>query len=222
MNSAGDGQASRATVVWRLLVALDVVIVAVFAVAAATEPHGVLEQEGVDLPNFRGLLPLVVVVVLRGATLMAERHLLPEARGGLVLAERLASAVAFYYAGVWLFERQYSQWQEIVLGGTLGYSLVGIAGVGVIALVHAWRRWRARDMPPTPETTASAHSDIHASQQPARQRRAIARESAFGLVGVFVGVAGLVASVTDIARIAVALVVGALVTGGVAVLARTR
>ena len=51
------GPAPRVRVIWRLLAAFDVVLVAVFAVVAALDPYHVLEGQGVEIHNFQGLLP---------------------------------------------------------------------------------------------------------------------------------------------------------------------
>lgn len=127
--------ATRADMIWRLLVAFDAVVVAVFAVTAATEPHHILESNDIEIHNFQGLLPTIIVLALRAMTLATERRLLPAAHGGLVAATRLASLVGFYYLAHWLFFQAYGRWQEVVLGGTLGYALIGITAVTAVGLL---------------------------------------------------------------------------------------
>lgn len=214
------------TVIWRALAAVDVMVVAVFAVTAATEPYGVLEQEGVEIHNFQGLLPTVVVVALRSAVLAAERRLLPAARGRrLVFTARIVSLIGFYYGARWLFEQAYGRWQEVVLGGTVGYALVGVAGIGLAVLIHGLTSIRQGSpvsaVPPRGEPTRAAASPaqvtpgtalppsaaVQAGPAPAGQRLEVARESLFGLVGVFLGIAGLVMNVTSVARIAAAILI---------------
>lgn len=215
---------------WRLLVAVDACLVGVFSVTAALDPYHVLEIEGVEIHNFQGLLPSSVVLVLRAAVWVAERRLLavPRVRS-VIFACRLASLIGFYYAGNWLYHQQYGRWQEVVLGGTIGYALVGVAGVGVAALGHGVTGLGAVGHTPAPvatdesaaATTVPAAPAPAASQvTPAAQRRELTKESLFGLVGVFLGVAGLTMSVTSVARIAVAVAVAAAAVAGIAFLLR--
>jgi hypothetical protein len=219
---------------WRLLVAVDACLVGVFAVTAALDPHQVLEIEGVEIHNFPGLLPSSVVLVLRAAVWVAERRLLavPRARS-VIFAGRLASLIGFYYAGNWLYHQQYGRWQEVVLGGTIGYALVGVAGVGVAALVHGVTGLDAvgRTAAPAATDESAAAATVPATPAPATpgpqvtpaaQRRELTKESLFGLVGVFLGVAGLIMSVTSVARIAVAVAVAAVAVAGIAFLLRVR
>jgi hypothetical protein len=209
---------SRAGVIWRFLVAVDVLVVTVFAVTAATDPYHVLEGQGVEIPHFQGLLPTAVVVALRAAVLAIERRLLPTPRGlGLVLAGRLASLIGFFYLGRWLYQYAYGRWIEVVLGGTLGYALVGIAAIGLAALVHGVTRLHSPERTveePTPVTSRPA--------EPPRPRRELAGESLFGLVGVFLGVAGLAMNVSNLARIAVAVVVAGVAVGVIALVLRRQ
>ncbi|HEV7899961.1 MAG TPA: hypothetical protein VGP31_19175 [Planosporangium sp.] len=225
--------------VWRLLVAVDVVLVVVFAVAAAIEPYHILESSGVEIHNFQGLLPTVIVVTLRSTVLVAERRLLPVAHGRLVLAGRLASLMGFYYLAQWLYHDSHGRWYEVVLGGTLGYSFVGVAGIGLAALVYNLSQiWSARPtspvasgggptgdaaanrMPgaPGPAPAVPAPAGAPGVAAPAAQRRQLTRQSLFALVGVFQGVTGLVMGVTDMARLGVAVLVGAVAVAAIALL----
>jgi hypothetical protein len=215
-------------------VAVDVVIVVAFAVTAALDPDNILGQKDMDVPDVQGLLPTATVLTLRVVVLAAERYLLPVARGGVVLGGRIASLVGCYYAGRWLYENSDSDWQDAFLGGGLGYAFAGVAGIGFGALVHGLVRatsgrhdQRAAERPaaghptPVPGPTESKPTDT-APANAAAPRREIARESLFGLVGVFVGVTGLIASVTDLARIALAAVVGAAVAVAIGYATRRR
>ena len=99
----------------------------------------------------------------------------------------------------------------------LGYALVGVAALGLVAFGYSPTRmaWAAPgtprqpadagpppgDVPAAPDTTAAAPS--------ASPRRGLARDSIIGLVGVFLGVAGLIMGVTSIIKIGVAVVVAA-------------
>src|SRR5258708_6377433 len=113
------GPAPRARVIWRLLAAFDVVLVGVFAVVAALDPYHVLEGQGAEIHNFQGLLPTVVVVVLRSVVLAAGWYLLRVPRGtGLVLGSWLVSLAGVFYTGRWLAVQAYSRWQDVVLGRT--------------------------------------------------------------------------------------------------------
>lgn len=216
-------------VLWWLLVVVDVVVVALFAFTAATDPSHVLEGEGVDSENFQGLVPIAIVVALRSMVLAAERRLLPVARG-LVLASWLVSLVGFYYLGRWVYQYAYRRWLDVVLGGTVGYALVGVAGVGLAALIYNLSRIRsagpAREPPPgerpTNDATATADQMPDTPGRVAAQRRQLTKESLLSLVGVFVGVTGLVMGVTDIRRLGVAVLVGAVAVAGIALLLRRR
>ena len=216
---------------WRSLVAADVLIVAAFAVVAAVEPYHVLGSKGVELQGFQGLLPTTVVFALRAAVVAGERYLLPLPHGPMMVAgARLASLAGFFYTGRWLYERTYSRWDDFFLGGVLGYALVGVAALGLVAFGYSLTRmaWAAPgtprqpadagpppgDVPAAPDTTAAAPS--------ASPRRGLARDSIIGLVGVFLGVAGLIMGVTSIIKIGVAVVVAAVFTAFVAILIRNR
>jgi len=215
----------RARVVWRLLVVVDVVLVAVFAVTAALEPYHVLEGEGIEIPHFQGLLPTIIVVALRWMVLAAERRLLPVAHGSLVLAGRLASLIGFYYVAQWMYHDAYGRWHEVVLGGTLGYALVGVAGIGLAALVYHLSRLRSAGSTPTLRPDDGPTSEVAATADPpppAGRRRELTRESLRDLVGVFLGITGLVVGVTDMARLGVAVLVGAFAVAGIALLIRDR
>ncbi|GAA2631291.1 hypothetical protein SMC26_22745 [Actinomadura fulvescens] len=215
-------------VVWPLLVVVDVLLVAVFAVTAAIDPEHVLNMEGVDIEAFQGLVPFIVVVVLRSMTLLAERRLLPVARGGLVLAGRLAALLGFFYSGRWMYERAYGRWYEVVLGGTIGYALVGVLGIGLATLIYNLSRMRQTERPrntPPPSDTATRDLRPSASRPagaPATRRRQLTKDSLFGLVGVFMGVTGLAMGVTNVARIGLAVLVGAASVAGLALLLRTK
>ncbi|MBE1492157.1 hypothetical protein [Plantactinospora soyae] len=218
----------RASVVWRLLVAVDVVVVTVFAVTAAIEPYQVLEDEGMEIQNFQGLLPTVIVVVLRWMVLAAERRLLAVAQGRLVFAGRVASLIGFYYLAQWMFHDAYGRWYEVVLG----YALVGVAGLGLAALVyHLPRLWSVRSArSPRPDdgstsevaTTTSEVATTRESLPAAGRRGELTRASLFDLVGVFLGVTGLLMSVTDMSRLGLAVFVGVLAVGGIALFHRRR
>jgi hypothetical protein len=221
------------SVVWQLMVAVDVLVVVVFAVTAAIDPEHVLNMEGVDIQAFQGLVPLIVVVALRSMTLVAERRLLAVARGGrLVLAGRLASLLGFFYTGRWMYERNYERWYEVVLGGTIGYALVGLLGIGLATLIYNLSRIRQaeppRNTPPSdapPSDTATSELRPDTSQPagaPAAQRRQLTKDSLFGLAGVFTGVTGLVMGVTNVIRIGVAVLVGGAVVAGLALLLRIK
>ncbi|MFC6021103.1 hypothetical protein ACFP2T_33635 [Plantactinospora solaniradicis] len=215
----------RADVVWRLLVAVDVVVVTVFAVTAAIEPYHILEDEGIEIHNFQGLLPTMIVVALRWMVLVAERRLLAVAQGRLVFAGRVASLVGFYYLAQWMFHDAHRRWYEVVLGGTLGYALVGVAGLGLAALVyHLPRLWSVRSTR-RPRTDDGSTSDVATTREspPAgAQRGELTRASLFDLVGVFLGVTGLLMSVTDMSRLGIAVLVGVLAVGGIALFHRGR
>ncbi|WP_405877883.1 hypothetical protein [Streptomyces sp. NBC_00005] len=221
---------------WRLLVAADVCLVSVFAVTATLDPEHVLRMFGVDVQSFQGLIPSVVVLVLRVAVWVAERRLLavPLTRN-VLLASRLASLIAFYYMGRWLHEEAYRRWQDVLMGGTLGYALVGVAGAGAAAAVHGLVGLRAvgQGAPPPPETTAGPATATVADPAPsapsappaasaATQRRELTRESLFGLVGAFLGVAGLAMSVNSVAQIGVSVAVAAAAVALIAYLLRSR
>lgn len=229
--------------VWWLLVVVDVLAVAVFAVAAAIDPYHVLEGEGVEVHNFQGLLPLAIVVTLRSMTLAAERRLLPVARGTPVLAGRLASLIGSYYTGRWLYDHAYGRWYEMVLGGTVGYALVGVLGIGLAALIYNLSRIRLTEPPqelppgdaPTSNTAATADRTPDAPRPvtvvpptaasaaaTATQRRQLTRDSLFSLVGVFLGVTGLVIGVTNLVRLGLAVLVGAVAVAGIALLVREK
>jgi hypothetical protein len=216
------------------MVAVDVLVVVVFAVTAAIDPEHVLNMEGVDIEAFQGLVPLIVVVALRSMTLVAERRLLPVARGGrLVLASRLASLLGFFYTGRWMYERNYERWYEVVLGGTIGYALVGVLGIGLATLIYNLSRIRqaepsrntpASDAPPSDTATSEPRPDTSrlVGAAPAARRRQLTKDSLFGLVGVFMGVTGLVMGVTNVVRIGVAVLVGGAVVAGLALLLRIK
>ena len=218
---------------WRLLVAADVCLVGVFAVTATLDPEHVLRMFGVDVQSFQGLIPSVVVLVLRVAVWVVERRLLavPLTRN-VLLASRLASLIAFYYMGRWLHEEAYRRWQDVLMGGTLGYALVGVAGAGVAAAVHGLVGLRAvgQGAPPPPETTAGPATATVAGPAPsappaasaATQRRELTRESLFGLVGVFLGVVGVAMSVNSVAQIGVSVAVAAAAVALIAYLLRSR
>jgi len=221
------------TVGWRLMVAVDVLVVVVFAVTAAIDPEHVLNMEGVDIQELQGLVPFIVVVALRSMTLVAERRLLPVARGGrLVLAGRLASLLGFFYTGRWMYERNYGRWYEVVLGGTIGYALVGVLGVGLATLIYNLSRIRqaepSRNTLPSdalPGDTANSKlrpDTTRPVEAPAARRRQLTKDSLFGLVGVFMGVTGLVMGVTNVVRIGVAVLVGGAVVAGLALLLRIK
>jgi hypothetical protein len=232
------GPTPRVTVIWRLLVAFDVVLVTVFAVVAALDPYHVLEGEGVEIHNFQGLLPTIVVVVLRSVVLAAGWYLLRVPRGtGLVLGSWLVSLIGFFYTGRWLAVQAYSRWQDVILGGTVGYALVGVAGIGLAAMAHALAQLRLAGSPvmepprqpqaddsPLPAGQAEDRSREQAGPRggPAPPRRQLARDSLFGLVGVFLGIAGLAMNVTNAARIAVAVLVAGVAVAGIAYLLRRQ
>jgi hypothetical protein len=244
MRMETGSRTARVRVLWRLLVAVDVLIVTVFAVVAAIDHYHVLEGQGVEIHNFQGLLPTIVVVVLRSVVLAAERHLLPVTRGpALVLASRLASAVGFFYVGRWLSVRAYGRWQDVLLGGTAGYALVGVASIGLAAAAYALTQVRVADSipagphgqeqardPAAPDGHAADPSRGDATSRPdpvlatatAARHRQLARDSLFGLVGVFLGIAGLVMNVTNVARIAAAIVVAGVAVAGIAYLLRRQ
>ncbi|MDR7275224.1 hypothetical protein [Catenuloplanes atrovinosus] len=183
---------------WRVLTGVDALVIAVFAVVATLDPSHVLESEGLDVLNFQGLLPSVLVLAVRGGVLAAESHLLRTAGPRPVLIARAASAIGAFYTGRWLAVQTYSRWQDFLLGAVLGYALVGLAAIGVALLVHVSRR-----RPPTRPAAPARES---------AGRGAIARETVFGLIGVFTGVAGLLAGVADPRRLAVAVAAGAAAT----------
>lgn len=225
--------------VWWLLVGVDTVIVSVFAVTAATEPYHVLESENIEIHNFQGLLPTAIVVTLRCMVLAAERRLLSVAHGGLVAGARLASLIGFFYLGRWLFTQAHRRWQDAVLGGTLGYALVGIAGIGLAALMHSLLRMRAPGLAGNPTgagastngSTAAIEAPSHhqpplpmtaggGPAAPAAARRRLTRETLLGLAGLFQGITGLVLGVTNLTRVAVAVLIGAAVVVAVMFLMR--
>ena len=220
-------------VVWQLMVAVDVLVVVVFAVTAAIDPEHVLNMEGVDIEGFQGLVPLIVVLALRSMTLVAERRLLPVARGGrLVLAGRLASLLGFFYTARWMYERNYERWHEVVLGGTIGYALVGVVGIGLATLIYNLSRIRRAEQPRNTLPSAASPSDTAISElrpettrpvgAPSARRRQLTKDSLFGLVGVFTGVTGLVMGVTNVVRIGVAVLVGGAIVTGLALLLRIK
>ena len=215
---------------WRSLVAADVLIVAAFAVVATVEPYHVLGSEGVEIQGFQGLLPTIVVLALRAVVVAGERYLLPVPHGPMMVAcARLASLAGFFYIGRWLYERTYSRWDDFLLGGVLGYALVGVAALGLIAFGYSLTRL-ASAAPRTPRPPADAGpppGDVPAAPDTAAApsaspRRGLARDSIIGLVGVFLGVAGLIMGVTSIIKIGVAVVVPAAITSVVAILIRDR
>ncbi|MHC3472863.1 hypothetical protein ACYF6T_29820 [Streptomyces sp. 7R007] len=214
----------------RLLVAVDVGLVGVFAVTAALDPEHVLRMHGIDIESVQGLLPSVVVLVLRTAVWMTERRLLAVRRTRTVLfAGRLASLIGFYYMGRWLYEDAYRRWQDAFLGGTLGYALVGVAAAGLAAAVHGLAGLRAigRTVPPPSGGTAgsattSADGPAPSPVPAATRRRELTRESLFGLVGVFLGVAGLVMSVNSVAQVGASVAVAAAAVAVIAYLLRSR
>jgi hypothetical protein len=239
MSMVAGLRTARTSIAWRLLVAVDVLVVVVFAVTAAIEPFHILESSGVEIHNFQGLLPTVIVVTLRSTVLAAERHLLPVAHGRLVLAGRLASLVGFYYLGQWLYHDAHSRWYEVVLGGTLGYAFVGVAGIGLAALVYNLSRIRLTQSTNPVAAGDGATSDAAGADRgpdapvpvrtgaaevaaPAAQRRQLTRESLFAAVGVFQGVTGLVMGVTNLARVGVAVLVGAVAVAAISVLIRRK
>ncbi|WP_395111635.1 hypothetical protein [Actinomadura sp. SCN-SB] len=226
-------------VAWWSLVGVDVVVVAVFAVTAATDPYHVLEGERVEIHNFQGLLPTAIVVVLRSMTLVAERRLLPVAHGALVLAGRLASLIGFNYIGRWLYERAYGRWYEVILGGTVGYAFAGVLGIGLAALIYNLSRYRivepgrkrppggasigaADPLPAVPRSATDMTSEPDVSVAPVPGRRQLTRDSLFSVVGVFIGVTGLVMGVTNLVRLGLAVLVGAAVVAAIALLARGK
>jgi hypothetical protein len=217
-------------VAWRLMVAVDVLVVVVFAVTATVDPEHVLNMQGVDIQAFQGLVPLIVVVALRSMTLVAERRLLPVGRGGLVLVGRLASLLGFFYTGRWMYEQFYGRWYEMVLGGTIGYALVGVLGIGLATLIYNLsgirqaepsRNTPSSQMPPSATATTELRADTsRPAGAPAARRRQLTKDSLFGLIGVFVGVTGLVMGVTNVVRIGVAVLVGGAVVAGLALFLR--
>jgi hypothetical protein len=231
------GHTRRVTVIWRLLAAFDVVLVTVFAVVAAIDPYHVLEGKGVEIHNFQGLLPTIVVVILRSVVLAADRYLLRVPLGaGLVLGSWLVSLIGFFYTGRWLAVQAYSRWQDVILGGTVGYALVGVAGIGLAVTGHALgqvrlagspgieppRQPQAGDSPPPGQSDDQSQEHARPQDGPTPPRRQLARDSLFGLVGVFLGITGLVMNVTNAARIAVAILVGGVAVAGIAYLLRRQ
>jgi hypothetical protein len=222
---------ARAPLWWRSLVATDVLIVAAFAVVATVEPYHVLGSKGVELPGFQGLLPTMVVLALRAVVVAAERYLLPVPHGPMMVAcARLASLAGFFYTARWLYAHTYSRWVDFFLGGVLGYALVGVSALGLVASGYSLTRLVSA-APRTPRRPADAGlstghvlaaPDTTAAAPSASPRRGLARDSIMGLVGVFLGVAGLIMGVTSIVKIGVAVVIAAAVTAFVAVLIRDR
>lgn len=147
--------------------------------------------------------------------LLGERHLLRVAGLGPVLLARAGSLVAAFYTGRWLSIRAYGRWHDFLLGGVLGYAPAGLACVGLALLFHAVSSSRGgrRPLPPASPDSAPATGPA---------RGALARETLFGLTGVFTGVAGLLAGITDPARLTVAVAAGAVATAAVAVFLRWR
>jgi hypothetical protein len=218
---------------WRLLVAADVCLIGVFAVTASLDPEHVLRMYGVDVESFQGLFPSVVVLVLRVAVWVVERRLLAVPRTRKVLlAGRLASLIAFCYMARWLYEEAYGRWQDVLMGGTLGYALVGVAAAGVAATVHGLFGLHAvrQGAPPPPESTTGPAPVTVVSPAPstppaasaATQRRELTKESLFGLVGVFLGVAGLAMSVNSVAQIGASVAAAAVAVAVIAYLLRSR
>lgn len=223
-------------VVWSLLILVDVLVLAGFGVTAAIEPYHVLDSEGVERHNFQGLLPTMIVVALRSMTLAAERRMLSVEHPGLVLIGRLASLIAFYYTAQWLYARAHGRWYEVVLGGTFGYGLIGVIAIGVIMLIYNLPQIRPsgrtpalprRDTPingnsteipdtPRPATDVPPHPTAAATR--ATKRRALTKDSLFGLVGVFTGVTGLAMGVTNLLRLGVAVLLGTVAVAGITVL----
>ena len=170
---------------WRSLVAADVLIVAAFAVVATVEPYHVLGSEGVEIQGFQGLLPTIVALALRAVVVAGERYLLPVPHGPMMVAcARLASLTGFFYIGRWLYERRYSRWDDFLLGGVLGYALVGVAALGLVAFGYSLTRL-ASAAPRTPRPPADAGpppGDVPAAPDTAAApsaspRRGLARDS---------------------------------------------
>jgi hypothetical protein len=199
-----------ARVIWLLLVLVDVLVVTGFGITAAADPYHVLEGKGVEVRDFPGLLPSMIVITLRSVVLAAERRLLTAGRHGLVLIGRLASLIGFYYTARWLYERAYGRSCEVLLGGTLGYALAGVIGTGLVALIYNLAQLRS---------AGRTRSDTTATARAAR-RRGLTRDSLFSLVGVFTSVTGLAMGVTDLLRLGLAILLGAVAVAGVAVLLR--
>jgi hypothetical protein len=200
------------------MVAVDVLTVAAFAVIATVEPYHVLGSKGVEIQGFQGLLPAIVVLALRAVAVAGERYLLPVPRGPMMVAcARLASLAGFFYTGRWLYERTYSRWEDFFLGGVLGYALVGIAALGLVAFGYSLTRL-ASAATRTPRQPADTAAGVPSSSP----RRELTRDSIIGLVGVFLGVAGLIMGVTSVIKIGVAVVIAAAFTAFTAILIRDR
>lgn len=111
--------------------------------------------------------------------------------------------------------RTYGRWQDFLLGGVLGYALTDLALVGLAPLYRAVTTSRPAvgSRPPTPAPPEGAPTTGPSRQPPAR-------ETLFGLIGVFTGISGLLAGATDPARLAAAVAAGAVATTAVALLLR--